>query len=118
VEKGESKMFEAEMITGTIESNNGSEALVSFDDGAKKPFERTAESKTEFLANFPIMQVQTYNVEMTNDLSAAFLAVLVSGVKALKSIVQLPVTPPSSKSTTSLVIGTALVTIEGWDRRT
>ncbi len=47
-------MFEAEMITGTIESNNGTAALVSFADGAEKLFERTAESETEFLANFPV----------------------------------------------------------------
>jgi hypothetical protein len=47
-------MFEAEMISGTIESNNGTEALVSFADGAEKLFERTAESETEFLANFPV----------------------------------------------------------------
>jgi len=43
-----------ETITGTIESNNGTEALVCFADGAEKLFERIAESKTEFLARFPL----------------------------------------------------------------
>jgi len=45
---------EAETITGTIESNNGTVALVSFADGVQKLFERTAESEMEFLAKFPI----------------------------------------------------------------
>jgi hypothetical protein len=47
-------MIEAGTITGTIESNNGTEALVSFADGAQILFERTAESETDFLANLPI----------------------------------------------------------------
>jgi len=47
-------MIATETITGTVESNNGTEALVRFADGARKLFERGAESETEFLANFPV----------------------------------------------------------------
>jgi hypothetical protein len=47
-------MIEAGTIIGTVESNNGTEALVSFADGAQKLFQRCAESETEFLATFPI----------------------------------------------------------------
>jgi hypothetical protein len=47
-------MIEAGTITGTIESNNGAEALVSFADGAQKLFKRGPESKKRFLTNFPI----------------------------------------------------------------
>jgi hypothetical protein len=43
-----------ETITGTVESNNGTEARVSFSDGARKIFERTVESETEFLVQFPV----------------------------------------------------------------
>ena len=45
-------MIATETITGTVESNNGTEALVRFADGARKLFERGAESETEFLQSF------------------------------------------------------------------
>ena len=46
VEKVEPRMIE-EMIAGTVKSNNGTEASVSFADGAQKLFERTTESEME-----------------------------------------------------------------------
>jgi hypothetical protein len=51
----EAETIEAETISRTVVSNNGTKALVRFADGAEKLFERrTAESETEFLANFPV----------------------------------------------------------------
>jgi len=47
-------MIETETIAVTVKSNNGTEALVSFADGAEKLFKRTAESEAEFFATFPI----------------------------------------------------------------
>lgn len=47
-------MIESGTITGTIESNNGAEALVSFADGAQRLFKRGPESKKQFLTNFPL----------------------------------------------------------------
>ena len=47
-------MIEPRTITGTIESNNGTEALVNFADGAQQLFERSTGSEAEFLAAFPV----------------------------------------------------------------
>jgi hypothetical protein len=52
--EGISHMIEAGAITGTIESNNGTEALVSFPVGAQQLFERSTGSQAEFLAASPI----------------------------------------------------------------
>ena len=47
-------MLEAGTIIGTIESNNGTEALVSFAAGAKQLFKRSTGSGAEFSAAFPV----------------------------------------------------------------
>lgn len=99
-------MIETGTIIGTIESNNGTEALVSFADGAQQLFERSTESEAEFLAAFPVgdrveAQGFAHEISTREDLFAA-LETMFSDEITDSSIIVI------SKKGKRLLVGTAL----------